>query len=182
MNNIASLTVYCGPMFAGKSTALLSAVAASPSGQCMLLKPEMDGRYGRDVIATHDKHSMPASPIRSMPAIPSHIRHVFLDEVQFMEDPWFDGVLTEDVAKLLLAGCHVHAAGLDMDAWGVPFQVTACLLAMADNVVKLKAACACGAPACLTMLKPAASSHNRILLGGSDVYEPACRTHWTLPT
>lgn len=176
----AILTVICGPMFAGKSTALLREVGKLSPSSVMLLKPGMDTRYDKDSVVTHDGLKAPAKPVRFMPRIPENISDVFLDEVQFMENPWFEGSLTDDVDKLLARGVSVWAAGLDMDAWGVPFLVTSSLLAMSDHVFKLKSSChVCGAPACMTTLKGDAG--DRIKLGGGDVYAPACREHWQAP-
>ena len=176
----AVLTVICGPMFAGKSTALLREAGRLEPSRVMLLKPGMDTRYDKDSVVTHDGLRAAAIPVRSMPVVPDSISDVFLDEVQFMEDPWFEGSLAEDVSRLLARRVSVWAAGLDMDAWGVPFSVTASLLAMSDHVLKLKSSChACGAPACMTTLRGDAGG--RVKLGGSDVYAPACREHWQAP-
>ena len=169
-----SLTVYCGPMFAGKSTALLKAWHEAPETGRILLKPAMDTRYGKNSVSTHDGFSIPALPVTAMPEIGDKT-HVFLDEVQFMEDPWFSDDIHERVYELLRKGISVFAAGLDMDARGVPFAATAGLLAMADTVVKLTARChVCEQPASMTSLR---SPADRVQLGGSELYFPTCRIH-----
>lgn len=175
------LSVFCGPMFAGKSTALLRAVreAETLDGEaaCLLLKPAMDGRHGNDRVGTHDGELRAAMPVTQMPDLASGVRHVFLDEVQFMEPPWFAEGLGEAVEDLLRRGVNVTAAGLDMDAWGAPFQAVATLLAMADSVVKLTARCeVCGAPANMSRLHRD-DAGGRVLLGGKDSYSPVCRDH-----
>lgn len=176
----ARLIVICGPMFAGKSTALLKAFRGATAGTSRLFKPAMDTRYDKDAVVTHDGIRGAAMPIRAMPSIPDAIRTVFLDEVQFMEDPWFEGNLPEEIFTLLSRGISVWTSGLDMDAWGVPFAVTAQLLAMADEVFKLKSAChSCGDVAGMTTLL--GSSQDRVTLGGSDTYAPSCRRHWQEP-
>ena len=181
MTSTYSLTVYCGPMFAGKSTALLNAYKAIPDGKAILLKPDIDSRYGEDRVATHDGMYCYATSLKEMIHISDEIEHVFFDEMQFLEEPWFHGDMLEIVQSLLQRKKSVYAAGLDNDAWGNPFQVSSTLLALADTVYKLKAVChECGAPANSTVLR--ASSHGeRIILGGSDKYDATCREHWKRP-
>ncbi len=73
---------------------------------------------------------------------------VYLDECQFLEEPYYYGNLISDVRQTLADGIDIVASGLDMDFTGTPFSITAQLAAMADQVVKLKAEChSCGAAA-----------------------------------
>jgi thymidine kinase len=104
---------------------------------------------------------------------------VFADEIQFMEAPHFDGSFHLLVHALLQDGHAVTCAGLDLDWRGLPFDVTARLLAMADHVEKLKARCnASGQPASKTFRKSAEGP--RIVLGAGDVYEARANRHWSL--
>lgn len=169
------LTVYCGPMFAGKSTSLLREYNQETKTK-ILLKPSMDTRYGFDSITTHDGNKAKAHPIVKMPFI--SVDSVFLDEIQFMEDPWYSGDILTDINILLNEGKNITASGLDMDAHGIPFSVTSGLLAMADIVVKLKSICdICSLPASMTSLR---SPSERVHLGGSELYFPTCRKHHSL--
>ncbi len=171
------LTVVCGPMFAGKTTALLRALRPG----AVLIKPAMDVRAGAALVATHDGESAPALPVRSVPEEARAARLLLVDEVQFLEPPWFDDDLVEFVRDAVAGGAEVFAAGLDMDAWGRPFDVTAALCAMADEVIKLKARCAeCGEPANMTALN-SPTAGGRVSLGGAEKYRPVCRRHWSPP-
>ena len=67
--------------------------------------------------------------------------HLFVDEVQFLDKPYFAGDFHLVVHSLLQAGHTVTCGGLDLDWRGLPFEVTARLLAMADHVTKLTARC-----------------------------------------
>nr|WP_266096501.1 hypothetical protein [Rubrobacter marinus] len=80
------------------------------------------------------------------------------------------------------AGYEVVAAGLDQDFRGEPFGPMADLLAVADEVVKLRAICArCGRDASRTQRlidgKPAPASAPTILVGAAEHYEARCRLH-----
>lgn len=193
---IATLTVVTGPMFAGKTSALIAAINAAAAAQgsqsheprpIVIVKPAMDNRYSDNAIVTHDGVMHAALPIASEQALFAAVAeaaarasgpvHVFADEVQFFDAPHFDGSFHECIHALLIAGHDVTCGGLDCDWRGLPFDVTARLLAMADHVRKLTARCAVsGAPAGKTYKKHA--DHTRIALGAGDSYEARSNAAW----
>jgi len=189
---IASLDVIVGPMFAGKTSALIARVRALAEEQglpALIVKPAMDTRYGADAVVTHDGVSWRAVPVSNAERIVDLVAvatrsahrpvHVFADEVQFFDAPHFDGAFHVVVHALLREGHPVTCAGLDLDWRGMPFDVSARLLAMADHVVKLKARCTVtGAPAAKTFKKTATGE--RIELGAGDLYEPRANTAWSV--
>lgn len=175
-----SLEVVCGPMFSGKSAELLKRVLWERSlgrKPVLLLKPAFDTRFGPSMIVTRAGTSAEAWAIKSWPEIPEKIALVCIDEVQFMEAPSFDGSLPDGVRALLARGTDVMACGLDMDAQGHPFSVTAALAAMADSVIKKTANCSvCGRVASKTLKK----SHPSVTveLGDDELYDARCNDHW----
>jgi thymidine kinase len=187
---IATLTVISGPMFAGKTSALIRDITAALNDglrPVVIVKPAMDIRYGEAAIVTHDGVAHPALPVASERDLFAAVgeaaaraqgpAHVFIDEMQFMEAPHFAGSLHEAVHALLVAGHNVTAGGLDTDWRGLPFDVSARLLAMADHVQKLTARCTVtGLPAQKTYKKTADAS--RIALGAADTYEARANEVW----
>jgi thymidine kinase len=183
---ISTLTVFAGPMFAGKTTSLIAAVNTGASdAPVVIIKPAMDNRYAETAIVTHDGVSHMAVPVAGPADVFAAVAaaaggspaHVFADEVQFMERPHFDGDFHVVVHTLLMAGHRVTCGGLDCDWRGLPFDVTARLLAMADHVTKLTARCAVtGLPAQKTYKKVADGA--RVALGAADTYEPRSNTAW----
>jgi thymidine kinase len=187
---IATLTVIAGPMFAGKTSALIALVnAAVETGgrPVVIVKPAMDNRYADAAIVTHDGVAHPALPVgdeRSLFAAVAEAAaragrpaHVFVDEMQFLEPPHYHGAFHESVHALLAAGHDVTCGGLDTDWRGMPFDVSARLLAMADHVTKLTARCTVtGLPAQKTYKKTADAS--RIVLGAADTYEARANAVW----
>jgi thymidine kinase len=187
---IADLTVIAGPMFAGKTTALIErvrAIAGLGVGAFVIIKPAMDTRYAHDAIVSHDGVSWTATPVANAKRVREIVTraamnagepvHVFCDEVQFLDAPRFCGRFHEVVHTLVCEEHPVTCAGLDLDYRGLPFDVTARLLAMADDVVKLKARCVVtGAAAAKTYKKRA--SGERVELGSGDIYEPRCNGAW----
>jgi thymidine kinase len=190
LHMIATLTVVAGPMFAGKTSALIARIRAAldeGTRPVVIVKPAMDKRYADSAIMTHDGVAHPALPISSEADLFAAVAeaasrsgqpcHVFVDEMQFLESPWFAGSFHEAIHALLVAGHDVTCGGLDCDWRGLPFDVSARLMAMADHVEKLAARCVVtGAPARKTYKKAADSA--RIALGAADTYEPRCNDEW----
>lgn len=183
------LTVICGPMFAGKTTELLKRVLWAKNGlnaPVAVFKAAYDSRYSAVEIASHDGLVAAAAVISDWPyadgALPD-AQHIFFDEIQFFTAPHFSGDIVAIIRNLLAHGRHVTVGGLDADWRGDAFAPTATLMAMADDVLKLRAHCAvCGRPAGKThkRLSSAAASDDTIQLGGAELYEPRCRQHWSL--
>lgn len=187
---IAPLTVFSGPMFAGKTTSLIESVNTAvreEGASVVIVKPAMDNRYAENAIVTHDGVAHLAVPVSTAEEIFAAVAaaagegdrtlRIFADEVQFMESPHFAGDFHLVVHALLLAGHPVTCGGLDCDWRGMPFDVTARLLAMADRVVKLTARCAVtGLPAQKTFKKVADGA--RVALGAADTYEPRSNAAW----
>lgn len=174
------ITVFAGPMFAQKSSRLI--FEATRRGSNVLgIKPSNDKRYDARDIVTHDGLSFEkatgtivqvldnsASSIILDPAISA----VFIDEGQFFTD------LVNVVDSIINQGADVYVSTLDLDSFGNPFspQVSN-LLATAECVIKCPASCAiCHRKATRTFRKD--GSHEKVKVGGEDVYEPRCLEHW----
>ena len=100
---------------------------------------------------------------------------VGVDEGQFLDDS-----LIDVCQELVDRGVRVLIAGLDLDYRQEPFGPMPRLLAMADEVAKLKAVChACGEAAMFTQRlvdgEPAPFSGETVVIGGLDSYEARCR-------
>lgn len=176
-----SIEIVCGPMFSGKTTELIRRITRAQIARqkCQIFKPAMDVRYGENQIVSHDTHKVQAMPVESSMEIFKHLydhtRIVAIDEVQF-----FDQDIVKVVQKLARRGVRVICAGLDLDYKGVPFGPIPELLAIADEVYKIKAVCTvCGVPASRT--QRIVNSADQVLLGETDAYEARCRAHYDHP-
>ena len=176
------LEVIAGPMFAGKSSELLKRLLfLEHSGEKVLaLKPHIDDRYDPNSIVTHNHLSHDALAVIDLELVKDNytIRRynfhtVFIDEVQFFdakETSWF-------VEEGLRNGVNFVCAGLDQDSRGVPFETTAMLLALSDEIVKLRAFCnVCGLQASKT--QRINKGGGRVAIGGAEAYEPRCHSCW----
>ncbi|MDI3316830.1 MAG: thymidine kinase [Bacillota bacterium] len=183
------LEVVTGCMFAGKSEELLRRLRRAIIARkgVLLVKPDIDWRYGRDQVVSHDGQRLDAQPLptdRSELLLELADRRrpevVGVDEAQF-----FSPALIGVVERLVRQGLRVIVAGLDMDFAGRPFGPMPQLMAMADEVSKLQAVCVvCGEPAVLTQRlidgRPAPADAPVIAVGGAESYEARCRRHHQL--
>ena len=183
------LEVITGSMFSGKTEELLRRVqrARIARRRVVLCKPDLDDRYRRDAVASHDGRDLeavavPAGRPREIVAVARQHRAevVGIDEAQF-----FAREIVAAVLELVEGGVRVIVSGLDMDFARRPFGPMPELMAVADEVVKLKAICVvCGEPATFTQRLIggllAAADDPVIWIGGHESYEPRCRRHHQL--
>lgn len=172
--------VICGGMFSGKTEELIRRLrrAQIARQRVSIFKPVVDDRYAQDEIVTHDRVSISSQPVRHPREIlerADDAQVIGIDEVQF-----FDRTVVQVCQELAAAGVRVIVAGLDTDYRARPFEPVPELMAIAEYVTKTHAVCViCGGPACRT--QRVVQGGDRILVGGSDTYEPRCRQHFAPP-
>ncbi len=173
--------VICGSMFSGKTEELIRRIrrAAIAKQKVQVFKPALDSRYGLALVKSHNGAGFEAVPVNSAESIFTHLRPdttvVAIDEVQF-----FDPAIVTVCQQLADQGKRVICAGLDTDFRGEPFGPIPTLMALAEDVEKLRAICVvCGEPASRTQRlingQPAAYDDPIVLLGAAEVYEARCR-------
>ena len=174
------LELICGPMFSGKSEELMRRLrrVGYARKHAILVKPAIDDRYSVNEVVSHEGQRMAARVVRNPEAIlalATGCDVVGVDEGQFLDDS-----LIDVCEQLVDRGIRVVIAGLDLDYRREPFGPMPRLLAMADEVAKLKAVChGCGESALYTQRlfdgKPAPFSGETVVIGGLDSYEARCR-------
>lgn len=168
------IEVVCGSMFSGKTEELIRRMkrAEFAKQRVEIFKPSLDTRYSEVDVVSHDRHSIPSTPVDTSSSIlllSSDIDVVGIDEAQF-----FDNGLVEVCNELANRGVRVIVAGLDMDFKGVPFGPIPALCAVADEVTKVHAICVrCGALAYVS--HRLVNYDKRVMLGEQSEYEPLCR-------
>lgn len=181
------LEVICGGMFSGKSSELIRRInrAKYARKDVMLFKPSLDGRYHSMNIVAHDSRQHEAVAVTNiadiLPLVSPQVDIVAIDEVQFFASE----ATIEVVEKLLSLGKKVIIAGLDMDFAGRPFGAMPHLLAIANEVDKLRAICIrCGSKGYISQRlvdgRPASMHDPQIQVGGVESYEARCRLCWAL--
>jgi thymidine kinase len=182
---MTKLEVICGPMFAGKTEEFIRRIKRCVIAglKVQVFKPAMDFRYGQDRVVSHNKTDLEIAtgvkPIplekNDRPLIHDDTNVVGLDEVQFFDREW----IVSFVNGLQRNGIRVVCAGLDQNTFGEPFGPTPDLLALADEVVKLKAICtSCKKDANRTYREQPYSDGKAVEVGGASLYEPRCTDCW----
>lgn len=188
MKPSGSITVVCGSMFAGKTEELirLARRALYAKKKVQVFKPAIDTRFDDVMVVTHMGVKHEAVPVRSVADLKTKLlkdtQVVLIEEAQF-----FDRSLVQLVVELADKGREVICAGLDQDFRREPFGPMGELLAVADQVIKLRAICMnCGAPASHTYRvidgKPAHWDDPIVLIGATETYEARCRACHKLRT
>jgi len=148
-------TVFTGPMFSGKSSALISQGRRFVHAQGIMLafRPLRDTRDPQESLVSHDGAQFPATRVETAweildVVLPQRARQletrdeglfgVCIDEVNLYPDK--ERIL-DVVVRLRAEGIFVFCAGLTTDYKGDPFDPIPELLAHADAVHKFKARC-----------------------------------------
>jgi thymidine kinase len=183
------LDVILGPMFAGKSSAVIARVrrARALGWKTLLLTSALDTRYGnvgnvgdvRDVI-THDRDRVSAVGVKGLMTClgtPEYeeARLIIIEEAQFFVD--LVAFVLHAVEK---SGKDVVVVGLDGDSDRRPFGSLLELVPLADTVTKLTALCKrCGdGTEALFSAAFAGTAKPQVHVGGEESYEPLCRRHY----
>lgn len=170
-----SIEVICGSMFSGKTEELLRRMkrAKIAKQEVEIYKPAIDTRYSDVEVVSHDKNSIPSTPVEHSSNIllmSSNIEVVGIDEAQF-----FDDGLVEVCQQIADQGVRVIIAGLDMDFKRNPFGPMPKLCAIADDVTKVHAICVeCGSLANYSYRL--VENSKQVMLGETSEYQPLCRS------
>jgi thymidine kinase len=172
---IGRIEVIAGSMFSGKTEELIRRIkrAAFARQRIQAFKPRIDDRYDRTRIVSHGSLAIDAVAVRSSESLFNRVQDdtqvVAVDEAQF-----FDRGIVEVANQLADSGRRVILAGLDQDYLGRPFPPMPDLMAIAEEVTKVRAVCTvCGRDACRSQRLQ--SDSGTVLVGGADKYEARCR-------
>lgn len=176
------LEVICGSMFSGKSEELIRRMRRAQFAKLntQLFKPVIDDRKTITHVHAHSGDKLAACSVASAQELNGIIfddtQVVGIDEVQFFSP---DIVLVID--RLVYEGRRVIVAGLDLDFRGIPFGCMPSLMALADEVLKLKAVCMkSGKDAHVSQRlingQPAKHTDPIIMVGAEEAYEARSRS------
>jgi len=188
-----SLEIIIGPMFAGKSSAILQRVKREQSigTKVLIVTSAIDTRYVANVnlVKTHDSQVAEAVGIRNMDDI-FQLKEFDDSSLVIIEEAQFFAKLYSSVRTIVeVFGKNVVVVGLDGDSDRKPFGEILQLIPLCDSVTKLKALCkrcAFGTgtgtgtgtrkdaifSACFT------GKEGQVSVGGDDKYEAVCRNHY----
>lgn len=170
------IEVITGSMFSGKTEELIRRLkrALLARQRVQAFKPRIDTRYDLTRIVSHGAVAVDAVAVGTSASLEARVEEemdvVAIDEAQF-----FDVGIVDVCERLANRGLRVIAAGLDQDYLGRPFAPMPELMAIAEEVTKVRAVCAvCGGAASRSQrLLPEATTV--VLVGGAETYEARCR-------
>ncbi|KAM7270603.1 hypothetical protein ACFE04_029817 [Oxalis oulophora] len=174
--------VIVGPMFAGKTTALLRRIKleTTKGRNVMMVKSSKDTRYAIDSVVSHDGVKYPCWALPDLMSFHHKLGEeaynkvdvIGIDEAQFFDDLYDFCCKAAD-----RDGKTVIVAGLDGDYLRRSFGSVLDVIPLADTVTKLTARCElCGKKAFFTFRKTQDTKTE--LIGGADMYMPVCRQHY----
>lgn len=182
LNKEGKIEIITGPMFAGKTEELIRRITRAKIAEqkVVVFKHKTDDRYSKkNQVVSHNNIRCDCYLTKTSEELLKHINNevevVAIDEVQF-----FDDYIVEVIEELADSGITIICSGLDTDFRREPFFIMSKLMAIADEVTKLKAVCfKCKGDANFTQRvvdgKPAKYSSPTILVGGKESYEARCR-------
>jgi thymidine kinase len=168
------IELVCGSMFSGKTEELIRRLKRAKLAQqrVEIFKPEIDTRYDKAKVVSHDANEIHSTPVKKSVDILnliSGVQVVGIDEAQF-----FDTEIVEVCNALASKGIRVIVAGLDMDYLGNPFGPMPALMAISEYVTKVHAICVkCGN---LAHHSHRTTNQNElVVIGETNKYEALCR-------
>ena len=175
------LTVITGPMFSGKTTELIRRIKCAEIARqrTLVLKPTVDTRSNLEVVSHSGMRWAAALAEVSSPfRLPRELDVLGIDEAQFLGEPWVDAI--DAIAN---EGREVVCACLNQDYRGEPFGIAHRLLALADDVIHLKAVCvACCGKDAATKTFRMTGGDGQVEIGGAEKYQALCRRCWVTRT
>ena len=177
------LEIVCGPMFSGKTEELIRRLrrASIAKQNVIAFKHTIDQRFSFECIASHNGNKIDAQVIEKPEQMIDYAKKAPIDVVGIDEVQFFDTSVIFVIEELINMGKRVIAAGLDLDFRALPFGPMPTLLAIADDITKLKAiCCVCSKDAPFTQRlidgNPARCSDPIILVGAQECYQARCRS------
>jgi thymidine kinase len=176
-----SLELLVGPMFAGKSSHLLSIIRryTSINYPILILTSHLDTRYEKDAIHSHNHESFPAMAVTELLCVLPKKEYKDSKLIVIEESQFFQDLVTFVLRAVEQDGKHVIVVGLDGDSERRPFGQILRLVPFCDKLTKITSFCSkCGdgTPALFTHRKT--NEQSVISVGTATKYEPLCRKHY----
>lgn len=180
-----SLEIVLGPMFAGKSSYILSSLRRYEAigWGVLCITSSLDKRYEHDAIHSHNHERHDAVSATSLMEISDthkykEARLLIIEEGQFFTDLYaFVKRAVEEHGK------DVLLVGLDGDSERRPFGHILELIPLCDKVTKLTAMCKrCKTPTNALFTYKKTRNASIIEVGAENEYEALCRDHYVMLT
>lgn len=172
MKNKAVIELYIGPMFAGKTSRLITIY--NDITNKIAIKPDIDNRYVDNMISSHDGDRIEATTISIECKDFSFLNeydNIFVDEIQFLKHPMS---LIKHVIKFNI---NLYMFGLSGTFNLNQFSTISKIIPYCTNIELLRSICYnCNMVANYSkkIIKNDIDKFNEIIIGGGDIYKPSC--------
>ena len=170
------LKIYLGPMFAGKTSAIVQNYRryTRAGKNVLVINHSLDVRYSETCLSTHDGIEIPCKFTDKLETFNNHIINN-IDVVLINEGQFFPDLINYVLSWVEKHKKVVYVCGLDGDSERNPFGEILRLIPYADDYEKLTSICEkCGMPAPFTFRDPENSNGETIQIGNS-IFKPMCR-------
>lgn len=184
MNNTGYLEIIIGPMFSGKTSALLDVYKKCKfcNISISIINHSFDKRYHETMLSSHDKIMAPClqatelnelwlseDPFDSQSNVLRNSDVILINEGQFFPD------LYETVVDMLKHKKKIYISGLDGDFERKKFGTILDLIPLCDKVTKLTSLCSKCKNGTHGIFSMRLTSEKTQTVVGSDNYIPVCR-------
>lgn len=176
------LDFYYSTMQGGKSTALLQRRynLTSIGKRVLVMTSQLDDRFGVGKITSRMGPQCEAVLYTTTTVFDNSLDLTGVDELLIDECQFLTGEQVHQIHENLCVrlGLRVGCFGLRSNFKGKPFEGSAVLLALADNLHEISTLCGCSSKATMNQRIDAAGQPVRhgqeIEIGGDDRYRPVC--------
>ena len=176
--NPGKLTLVCGPMYAGKTSHLISTYNKHKANAIVVNFCD-DNRYSKTLLSNHDKVMIPCIKVHKLAELDKMLEIVlFKDAIQtiLVDEGQFYSDLVPQVLKFLEQwNKDVFVYGLDSDFRRQKFGAILDLVPHADHVEKLRANCGKCCAKNMAMYSFRLTNEDDVVVIGNSNYIPLCR-------
>lgn len=176
-----SLDLVLGPMWAGKSSHVLSRIRRYKAigWNVLVITHSNDTRYGKEIISNHDHDTLSALALNELMGLQNSTEYSNAQLIVIEEAQFFTDLFAFVTSAVDTDGKHVLCSGLDGDSERRPFGDLLRLIPFCDTVEKIKSLCIeCrdGTQALFSYRLDA--SKQQVAVGALNQYLPLCRKHY----
>lgn len=176
-----SLEIIVGPMFAGKSSYLLSTIRryTAIGWSVLTITSDIDTRYATNAICSHNQEKYPARAVKLLMPLLQDTQYESANLIIIEESQFFDDLIEFVLHSVEHKNKFVVVVGLDGDSERRPFGKILELIPYCDKVTKVTSLCKLcgnGTPALFTHRK--SPTTDVINVGAAEQYEALCRKHY----
>jgi thymidine kinase len=174
-SGVGYLELYLGPMFSGKTSALVQAWRryTIAKKRVLVLNHSLDDRYSDNSLSTHDGKTIPCRFAKCLADFDAEVEHH--DVILINEGQFFTDIYQKTVEWVEERHKTVIVCGLDGTSERQTFGDLCSLIPIADKYEKLTSVCVqCGNVAPFTF-RSAQTSNGQVIQIGVKEYSPLCR-------